>query len=96
MASTEFYDVERKGNVFIIKLKHGPENRLNNALLRAYIHTLEEIKGILGPNVEGALITTGSGRFFCNGIDLEEAKRDGGVTANFVPVDVTQSVLIVT
>lgn len=60
-------DVERRGPVLIVRLDRG-ENRFHPDLLTALESVLEEIEGHEEPV---ALVLTGTGKFFSNGLDLE-------------------------
>src|SRR5215212_4338178 len=60
-------EVERRGAVTIVRMDRG-ENRLHPELLGA----LEDVVGAIESDDEaGALVLTGSGKFFSNGLDLE-------------------------
>jgi enoyl-CoA hydratase/carnithine racemase len=59
--------VERAGDVTILRLTAG-ENRFNPAALGAIEAALDELERSEGA---GALVITGDGRFFSNGLDLD-------------------------
>jgi enoyl-CoA hydratase/carnithine racemase len=59
--------VERAGEVTILRMSAG-ENRFNPATLDAIEAALDELENGEGP---GALVITGEGKFFSNGLDLE-------------------------
>ncbi len=60
-------DVQREGEVTILRLSAG-ENRFNPTSLDAIVAALDELEAGDGP---GALVLTGEGKFFSNGLDLE-------------------------
>ncbi len=72
-ASFQFLTVEKyEGNIYIITLSHGTDNKLNGAFCREVIRAFHSIHRELGPS-EGAVITRGSSeKFWCNGIDVED------------------------
>ncbi len=59
--------VEHAGEVTIVRLSAG-ENRFNPAMLGAIEAALDELEGNDGA---GALVITGDGKFFSNGLDLD-------------------------
>jgi enoyl-CoA hydratase/carnithine racemase len=65
--TTEPARVETAGEVTILRLTAG-ENRFNPASLDAIEAALGELEASDGP---GALVLTGEGKFFSNGLDLE-------------------------
>lgn len=62
-------DVEltRDGDVFVATMKAG-ENRFNPGFLAAMNAVLDEVEGSRGA---AALVTTGEGKFYSNGLDLD-------------------------
>lgn len=72
--------VEYRDEIAIIRLECG-ENRMNEHFLDKLNRSLDEI--IENPDVK-ALITTGSGKFFSNGLDLNWLKELSGVSADDV------------
>ena len=60
-------DLQREGDVFVLRLDHG-ENRFNPDSLAAWGAALDEVEGAEGPK---ALVTTGTGKFYSNGLDLD-------------------------
>ena len=68
--------VIRDGDVAVVKWREG-ENRLNLDSLGRLNQILDELSSIEGPL---ALVLTGEGKFFCNGLDLE---RFGANSAEF-------------
>jgi enoyl-CoA hydratase/carnithine racemase len=67
-------DLERAGDVFVLRMKAG-ENRLHPDLLDGIERALDEVEREPGP---AALVTTGEGRFYSNGLDLEWLLGPGG------------------
>jgi enoyl-CoA hydratase/carnithine racemase len=59
--------VEHAGEVTILRLSAG-ENRFNPATLGAIVAALDELQDSDAP---GALVITGEGKFFSNGLDLD-------------------------
>lgn len=59
--------LDRTGDVFVLTMDDG-ENRMNQAWLDAMNTALDEIDSAPDPV---ALVTTGSGKFFSNGLDLQ-------------------------
>jgi len=58
---------ERRGNVFVLRLDAG-ENRFTPAVLHALREGLEQVESAGSP---AALVTTGTGKFYSNGLDLD-------------------------
>ena len=63
----DLIDLEQREGVFVLTMRAG-ENRLNGPFLRAFHDALDRVEASSGP---AALVTTGEGRFFSNGLDLE-------------------------
>ena len=61
-------DLQRQGEVFVLRMDSG-ENRFSSAMIRAFQEALDEVEGASGPR---ALVTTGTGKFYTNGLDVEE------------------------
>ncbi|GBE25968.1 putative enoyl-CoA hydratase [bacterium BMS3Bbin02] len=59
--------LDRNQNVFVLTMDDG-ENRLNDRWLTEFIAALDTVEAAPEPR---ALVTTGSGRFYSNGLDLE-------------------------
>lgn len=57
----------RDGSVFVLHMRSG-ENRVNEAFVGQFHEALDEIEASEG---EAALVTTGEGKFYSNGLDLE-------------------------
>ncbi len=60
-------ELERDGEVFVLRMDDG-ENRFSPAMLEALNDALLTIEETEGPR---ALVTTGTGKFFSNGLDLD-------------------------
>jgi enoyl-CoA hydratase/carnithine racemase len=60
-------DLSRDGDVFVLRMDAG-ENRFSPAMLDALKGALDEVAAADGPR---ALVTTGTERFFTNGLDLD-------------------------
>lgn len=60
-------DLHRFGDVFVLRLDDD-ENRLSPANLDAIGDCLQQVEAAEGPK---ALVTTGTGKFFSNGLDLD-------------------------
>lgn len=60
-------DLRREGDVFVLHLDEG-ENRFNATTVGAIHRALDEVEASTGP---AALVATGSGKFFSNGLDLD-------------------------
>lgn len=56
----------RDGDVFVLRMKSG-ENRFNPEFISAMNGVLDEVEGSSGA---AALVTTGEGKFYSNGLDL--------------------------
>jgi enoyl-CoA hydratase/carnithine racemase len=59
-------DLERDGAVFVLRMRAG-ENRVNRAFLEQMNRALDEVGSSRG---DAALVTTGEGKFYSNGLDL--------------------------
>lgn len=59
-------DIRRDGAVFVVSMQAG-ENRFNRSFLDAWNAALDEVERSAGP---AALVTTGSDKFYSNGLDL--------------------------
>ncbi len=60
-------DLERSGDVFVLTMDNG-ENRMNASWLQAITAALDDVESAAPPV---ALVTTGTGKFYSNGLDLE-------------------------
>ena len=61
--------IERHAEVFVLRVDAG-ENRFRWDSIRAWNDALDEVEKATGPK---ALVTTGTGKFYSNGLDLEWA-----------------------
>jgi enoyl-CoA hydratase/carnithine racemase len=64
-------ELTREGPVFLLRLDHG-ENRFDPEMLAAFGEALDEVARAAAP---AALVTTGTGKFFSNGLDVEYMGR---------------------
>jgi Delta3-Delta2-enoyl-CoA isomerase len=60
-------ELEKKGDVFVLRMVDG-ENRFNARFIARLNQALDEVEHSKGP---AALVTTGEGKFYSNGFDLE-------------------------
>lgn len=60
-------DLSRDGDVFVLRMKSG-ENRFNPDFIAAMNAALDEVEASKGA---AALVTTGDGKFYSNGLDLD-------------------------
>jgi enoyl-CoA hydratase/carnithine racemase len=60
-------EVERNGDVFVLRMV-ADENRFNPGLLEAFDAALTQVEQADGP---AAIVLTGEGKFFSNGLDLD-------------------------
>ena len=65
-------DLRREGEVFVLTLNDG-ENRFRDDSVAAWNAALDEVERADGPK---ALVTTGTGKFYSNGLDLDWAFRE--------------------
>ncbi len=66
-------DLERNGYVFVLRLDAG-ENRFSPDVVRAFDEALDQVDATEGPK---ALVTTGTEKFYSNGLDLEYMMGEG-------------------
>ena len=66
-------ELERSDDVFLMIWSDGGDNRFNAASVTALNAALDEVEGADGPR---SLVTTGAGKFFTNGLDLEWMSSD--------------------
>lgn len=71
-------DLRREGEVFVLRM-HAGENRFHPDFVKAFGAALDEVEGSEGPK---ALVTTGSGKFYSNGLDLDWMLGAGRGQAN--------------
>lgn len=65
--------LDRRDDVFVLTMDDG-ENRMNRTWLDAMNAALDEVDAATGPK---ALVTTGVGRFYSNGLDLDALIASG-------------------
>jgi enoyl-CoA hydratase/carnithine racemase len=65
-------EISRDGDVFVLRVDDG-ENRFRDDSVAAWNDALDQIERARGPK---ALVTTGTGRFYSNGLDLDWAMRE--------------------
>jgi enoyl-CoA hydratase/carnithine racemase len=74
-------ELERDGEVFVLRMRSG-ENRFNPEFLASMNRALDEVEGSSGA---AALVTTGEGKFYSNGLDLDWlTQQDHAVTVGFL------------
>lgn len=61
------FELTRQDSVFILTMDEG-DNRFNAASLGRLNEVLDEVESVVGP---AALVTTGEGKFYSNGLDLD-------------------------
>jgi enoyl-CoA hydratase/carnithine racemase len=66
-------DLTRDGEVFVLRMNAG-ENRFHPDFVRAWSRALDEVEQTEGPK---ALVTTGAGKFYSNGLDLDWMLGEG-------------------
>jgi enoyl-CoA hydratase/carnithine racemase len=72
--------LKREGEVFVLRM-NGGENRFNPDFIGAVHAALDEVEAHPGPS---ALVTTGDGKFYSNGLDLAWMGTDGVDAIAFV------------
>jgi enoyl-CoA hydratase/carnithine racemase len=75
-------DLKREGDVFVLRMDAG-ENRFHPDMVAAWHAALDEVEGAAGQG-PAALVTTGTGRFYSNGLDLETMGASGADPAEYV------------
>jgi enoyl-CoA hydratase/carnithine racemase len=73
-------DLERRGDVAIVHQRNG-ENRFNGETVARWHEVLDELEAIDGPL---AVVTTGDGKFYSNGLDLDWLGEQGAAGAGLV------------
>ena len=71
---------ERQGAVALVRMDAG-ENRFNRTSIDAWHAALDELESIEGPF---ALVTTGAGKFYSNGLDLDWLVGEGATDKSFL------------
>ncbi len=61
------WTLEKQGEVFVLRMNAG-ENRFGSEAIRRWNELLDEVEAAAGPK---ALVTTGAGKFYSNGLDLD-------------------------
>jgi len=77
-------DLEKDGDVHVLHMRAG-ENRFNRDFMDALFAALDEVEKSAGP---AALVTTGEGKFYSNGLDLAWMGGDGKDQADALLADV--------
>lgn len=72
--------LERRGNVCVITMNDG-ENRFNRDSISRWHAALDEAEAVDGPL---ALVTTGTGKFYTNGLDLDWLLAAGDDARGFI------------
>ncbi|HKK52218.1 MAG TPA: enoyl-CoA hydratase/isomerase family protein, partial [Myxococcota bacterium] len=67
-------DLTREGDVFVLRFE-APENRFRPEGVRAWHEALDRVEATARPV---ALVTTGTGRFYSNGLDLAWMLSEAG------------------
>jgi enoyl-CoA hydratase/carnithine racemase len=79
----DYMRLEREGDVFVLYLTKD-DNRFNPDSDAEWNAVLDEIEASTGP---AALVTTGTGKFYSNGLDLDRlTSGGGGMLVEYVPV----------
>jgi enoyl-CoA hydratase/carnithine racemase len=73
-------EVEQLGSVYVLHW-HDDENRLNRRSLDALNQALDHVEKATGPC---ALVTTGEGKYYSNGLDLDWVMKVGDQATGFV------------
>ncbi len=74
MPDTPKIDLQRDGDVVVLRMQGG-ENRFNRDSIHAINAALDEVEAMEG---SPALVTTGEGKFYSNGLDLAWMSSDEG------------------
>ncbi|MGA3147474.1 MAG: enoyl-CoA hydratase/isomerase family protein [Acidimicrobiales bacterium] len=74
------FTVERGGDVALLRMDAG-ENRFNRTSIDAWHTELDALEAIEGPF---ALVTTGTGKFYSNGLDLDWLLGEGASDKSFL------------
>jgi enoyl-CoA hydratase/carnithine racemase len=78
--SDDTIEIERRGDVHIVH-QRGGENRFNRGSVAALHRALDEIEAVEGPV---GLVTTGEGKFYSNGLDLDWLMDPASDTEGFI------------
>jgi enoyl-CoA hydratase/carnithine racemase len=71
-------NLSREGDVFVLRMDNG-ENRFGPEFIDGYNDALDEVEKAEGPK---ALVTTGTGKFYSNGLDLDYMMSEAAGGAN--------------
>src|SRR5438105_3972873 len=74
------FDLQRDGEVFVLRFDHS-ENRFHPDFLDGFHAALDEVEKAEGPR---ALVTTGTGKFYSNGLDLDWLGQHGDQLAGYL------------
>jgi enoyl-CoA hydratase/carnithine racemase len=78
----DYMQLEREGDVFVLRLTKD-DNRFNPDSDAEWNAVLDEVEASDGP---AALVTTGTGKFYSNGLDLDRlVEGGGGLLGEYVP-----------
>ncbi|MBZ0270635.1 enoyl-CoA hydratase/isomerase family protein [bacterium] len=72
----EYLDLAREGNLAVVHMRHGDENRFTTPFLTELIDTLTMLED--DPGTRGVVLTAQQEKFFSTGIDLEWMMTVGG------------------
>jgi enoyl-CoA hydratase/carnithine racemase len=73
-------DIERRGDVAVVRM-HDGENRFNHDSVARWHEVLDELQASEGPL---AVVTTGEGKFYSNGLDLDWMSANGDAAGPMV------------
>jgi enoyl-CoA hydratase/carnithine racemase len=73
-------ELEQRGDVWLLSMRNG-ENRFNLESIAALHAALDRVEATDGPI---ALVTTGEGKFYSNGLDLDWLLSAGPEASNFI------------
>jgi len=73
-------ELEQRGAVWLLTMRNG-ENRFNLESIAALHAALDRVEAVEGPI---ALVTTGEGKFYSNGLDLDWLSSAGPEAAGFI------------
>jgi enoyl-CoA hydratase/carnithine racemase len=72
--------LERDGEVFVLRMDEG-ENRFSPQAVADWNRLLDEVEKVEGPK---ALVTTGTGKFYSNGLDLDFMMSEGADAGDYL------------
>jgi Delta3-Delta2-enoyl-CoA isomerase len=73
-------ELERRDAVWLVRMADD-ENRFNRASIAAWHEALDQVEATTGPM---ALVTTGTGKFYSNGLDLDWLSTAGDEAVGFI------------